>query len=651
MEYNFGKTDNYFNILGKEYTKNGEILWKDFNDDQTKNKNKVVLVSQKDFEYGTMRVRVPCMIKLVENISFNPNRPKTWLDSNGKVTENVNNAVSIDPNRKLDWWPDFSLEQNKVYFKGDVRNAYRLGFFAAVTLESNDIIVNLNNKIIMQHPEHALQQRFFSVIELADQPFVPKQGPANFGTSIKTASNVAIINGKIGLSSHHGIHGNGVNTILIKNVDFVDNEVCSIALNGSNDSYIVNVNVIKNRHDIPVLGSYSGGRFLKLFINGLEDAIKVNSETFDSSLKELNRELDETFDAVILNNGTVPDIYINKSGLIDGNYYGIIINPMGVAVNAPLENRNSVKANESNSLYMKCVSINDIKTNINEILPLNRNGKNMTAPSGSIFQFRQSYKIVEEPNQPSKYYYNGNTLSDIQIELVDILQKNPHIKKFLGNFSLDEGLLIWKKDKQSYFVHDYDKFVGKNGLDGYDYNIIGNGDSMFHVNKGSFGLRIDGLNTGVIDNLTITNVISLGKEGSDMAGNYRKSHPTQKHLNGYHGHHTYGVHLNASNDLMLENVTLKNIKSTHGSCHGVNVSGESVKISLKDSICEGIECSQTPFDETKKTFPNLPTNARGIFVNTQCGVNLKNISLRNIKDNPNCLNPSDCEFLSIITQN
>ena len=84
---------------------------------------------------------------------------------------------------------------------------------------------------------------------------------------------------------------------------------------------------------------------------------------------------------------------------------------------------------------------------------------------------------------------------------------------------------------------------------------------MFHVNKGSFGLRIDGLNTGVIDNLTITNVISLGKEGSDMAGNYRKSHPNQKQLNGYHGHHTYGVHLNASNDLILENITLKNIKN------------------------------------------------------------------------------------------
>ena len=32
-----------------------------------------------------------------------------------------------------------------------------------------------------------------------------------------------IINGKIGLSSHHAIHGNGINTVMVKNVDFIEN--------------------------------------------------------------------------------------------------------------------------------------------------------------------------------------------------------------------------------------------------------------------------------------------------------------------------------------------------------------------------------------------------------------------------------------------
>ena len=67
----------------------------------------------------------------------------------------------------------------------------------------------------------------------------------------------------------------------------------------------------------------------------------------------LNEDLDKTFNAVIFGNDVVPEIYRNNSGLIDGNYYGIIINPMGIAVNAPLENRTSAKANETCNIYMK----------------------------------------------------------------------------------------------------------------------------------------------------------------------------------------------------------------------------------------------------------------------------------------------------------
>ena len=643
MEYNFGKIDNYFNFLSKDYTNSGEITWEEFNKDQKKNSGKVVLISQKDFEYGTLRVQEPCMIKLTENISFNPNRPRTWLNEEGNITDDFNLAASIDPNRELDWWPEFKLKENKVYFEKEVRNAYRLGFFAAMTIENENIIVNLNNKTFQQHPEHTLQQRFFSIIELADQPFVPKQGPGDFGAVLKSASNVAIINGKLGLSSHHGIHGNGINTVMIKNVDFIDNEVCSIALNGCNDTYIVNVNIIRNRHDIPVLGTYSAGRFLRLFTNGLKNGIKTSNETYKKALNELNRELDETFNAVILKKGKTPELYVNKSGLIDGNYYGMIFNALGIAINAPLKDRNTPKANESNSLYMKCVSINNIKTNINEILALQRNSKIMTSPSGSIFQFMIAHTKVN-----NKWYYKSNTLADLQIELVEILNNNPHLKSFLGNFNFDQGLLEWKRNKESYFVHETDKLVGKNGLEGYDYNIIGNGDSMFHVNKGTFGIRIDGLNTGKFDNLTISNVSTISKEGSDLAGNYRKSHPKQNQLEGYHGHHMYGLHINASNDVEFENISLKNIVSKYGSSHGANISGESIKIKLKDSIFENIECSQEPFNEKRKLFPNLPVNARGLFVNTKCDLTLKNISLREIKDNPDCLNPSDCEFLSVI---
>jgi len=644
MEFNLGKTDNYFNALTRKYKMTGEISWSDFKNNQKINRNKVILVSQNDFKYGTLRVTQPCMLKLTENIYFNPNRPTTWLDTNNTITNNFNDAKSIDPNRELDWFPNFKLDENKQYFEKEVRNAYRLGFFAAIAVEGDGIIINLNNYTIQQHSEHALQQRFFSVIELADQPFVPKQGPANFGNSLRSASNVAIINGKIGLSSHHGIHGNGINNIMIKNVDFIDNEVNGITLNGCTDVFIVNTNIIRNRHDIPVLGTYSAGRFLKLFTSSLKDAIANIHDEYTDSLKMLNIDLDKTFNSLFFNKGKVPKVYKNETGLIDGNYYGININHFGVAVNAPLKDRTTSKSNETSNVFLKSVSINNIKTNINEILPLrNKDGQIMTAPSGAIYQFMISHKYVS-----GKYYYNGNSLSNLQIELVQLVKNNENLKGYLGNFNLDEGLLIWKTHKTSYFIHQGSKLIGNEDLLNYDYDILGNGDSMFHVNKGTFGLKIDGLNTSIIDNLSISNISSISKEGSTLPGNYKSSHPKQAQLVGYRGNYVFGIALNASNDITLDNISINNVTSKTGSACGLDVNGESIKINFKDSIIENIEACQDNFNFKKSYFPNLPTTARGIIVNSKCDMSLKNINITNIKHTPDSLHQSNCEFYSII---
>jgi hypothetical protein len=66
-----------------------------------------------------------------------------------------------------------------------------------------------------------LQQRFFSIIELGNAPFQGKEGPAAFSTptSFIPAKNVIIKNGKLGLSSHHGIHGNLSENVLVEDLE------------------------------------------------------------------------------------------------------------------------------------------------------------------------------------------------------------------------------------------------------------------------------------------------------------------------------------------------------------------------------------------------------------------------------------------------
>tara|TARA_B100000524_G_C23632177_1_gene363574 strand:+ start:29 stop:736 length:708 start_codon:yes stop_codon:yes gene_type:complete len=177
---------------------------------------------------------------------------------------------------------------------------------------------------------------------------------------------------------------------------------------------------------------------------------------------------------------------------------------------------------------------------------------------------------------------------------------------------------------------------------------IGNGDSMFHVNKGTFGLRIEGINTCTLDNISINNIESFGEEGSYLAGNYQKSHPKQAHLNGYLGNPIFGLDINASNDINVENLSINSISSKTGSASGICINGESIKVSLKNSTVENIKSCQDSFDSKKAVWPNQPTNSRGLVVGAKCDLTTQNLILRNIDQTPNCLVPSDCELYSVI---
>ena len=123
---------------------------------------------------GTVIISEPGNYKLCEDISFGPNSP------------------SFDP----------------IFDGYYSANNYGLGFFAAVAITTSDVKLFLNGHTIEQTAEHALMQRFFSVVELANSPFIESAGPAQFvgdNEWFSPASNVEIVGpGTIGRSSHHG---------------------------------------------------------------------------------------------------------------------------------------------------------------------------------------------------------------------------------------------------------------------------------------------------------------------------------------------------------------------------------------------------------------------------------------------------------------
>lgn len=94
-----------------------------------------------------------------------------------------------------------------------------------------------------------------------------KQHPPQTGTlqRIKTASNVYIHDGTIGLSSHIGIHGNGAKNIRIHNVEVRDFEVAGIQCNGCENLDISGCVVGPASHSVPVSGNFASVRFVNLY--------------------------------------------------------------------------------------------------------------------------------------------------------------------------------------------------------------------------------------------------------------------------------------------------------------------------------------------------------------------------------------------------
>ncbi len=80
---------------------------------------------------------------------------------------------------------------------------------------------------------------------------------------------MVIRNGTLGVSSHHGIHGLGAQTVVLENLVIRDFEVAAVHLNGAADVTLRNVVVGPSTRDVPVGGTYSAARFILPYVKHL----------------------------------------------------------------------------------------------------------------------------------------------------------------------------------------------------------------------------------------------------------------------------------------------------------------------------------------------------------------------------------------------
>lgn len=436
---------------------------------------------QRDFDNGTIRITKSGRYILLENIIFNPNEDNDFSPKPEQISSGL--------------YPEM------------MNGPYHLGFFAAIAVETNDVIIDLNNKCLKQSDKHAFQQRFYSNIELANSPFIPKQGPGDFkgNTTFKSSKNVLIMNGKLERSSHHGIHSNAAENVILYKLDISDFEVAAIALNGSSDSIISDIYIHDNTTDIPLLSTYSQARFIRKHLSRISDDSFINilGENISAATikNDLISELDNTFNR-FKNKEDLPDnIFKNPERLdgYDGNVYGMVLNVNGVVINDFIQERTANMSGNEN-ICLNNVIIKNISSNPAEIIGISDTsgscqlneayGKNVqSGPVGGIIQFEN---MVE-----NKFNSNNELLIDGKYKPNILSNAQFLVAKYSSKPKVTSCILEWVSEGSN---------LKTRAIDEAKYYYVSGRDSMSHTMKGNIGLFISGGKNITGKNISISNI-------------------------------------------------------------------------------------------------------------------------------------------------
>ena len=108
--------------------------------------------------------------------------------------------------------------------------------------------------------------------------------------------------------------------IVLDNITFCDYEVAAIALNGSSNTIINDIDIKNASQDIKVLSSYSQSLFILDFLRKLYKSnptaflmVKGREKKIYTIINELNKEIKDTYDRVVNKNQMPNNLYLNKS--------------------------------------------------------------------------------------------------------------------------------------------------------------------------------------------------------------------------------------------------------------------------------------------------------------------------------------------------
>eukprot|EP01084_Bolivina_argentea_P134567 237340_1 len=511
-----------------------------------------------DFASGTYRITHSGTYVLDCDIEFEPNAP-----SNADSSANDYDSYG--------WFPLPSQEETYAtgFLDASYVGEYQLGFIAAVTIECDNVVFDLNGHTIEQSRVFYLQQRFFSVFVLNNKNFIEGQGPVFFGAEMKTVSNVIIKNGIIGRSSHHGILARQTSNLLVEDVAFNNFDVAGISMSGFEDVILRNLDIGPNNQECPVTGRYLHARAMLPRYKELVDSHGSDNIVVNGVRKNVKQIIDRLVDAMnmIYNeeilgyeyDAATDELYAmaqlefgNTARVSDGGVvYGILLNGYGGAVmglgSAP---------RFASNVEMESITIHDFVLNPIE--------KCKFALSNSPFTVRGPFADVFDADVASYVdsdgllHYVGTPFSDAQLAFARATES----WSALSHTDMGKRFQRWT--------------AGEVSLD-YTADVMWscNTDIQLHVNKGPIGLRIDGITDAKLSNIYIDNLLNIGALGdTDKCGSYLKGngHQDSQVQLGYTGTDNYGmIVINSDNVEVQNDLFITNIESHNGISTGLNI--------------------------------------------------------------------------------
>jgi len=521
---------------------------------------------QSDFLNGTYRIKQSGTYVIMEDIVFDFGA--------GDLT---------DPNNGAGWWP----QGDNYPGAGTTKEEYYLGFIAGITVEVDDVVIDLNeHEIGMGHALY-YQQRFFAVISLKSVAFPLNQGPGFFGFDPKYPSNVVIKNGVIGLSSHHGIHGHFNNDVLIENVHIHSFETHGVEMSYFNNLTMRNVEIGPSSNIAFLKGEYGYARWTVQALERIQESDyndvfpvrfsgREEAVSFDDVIETLRDLMDIAFKTVMKieeyddddeDYQTARALFIND----DGIPYGAVM--YGLFLNLYVANVFTIhpSTKHATNAFIENVVIHDLEHKTLEYIRFDKWDEAMyrnqfNGPLDASWLLGDQTVTGDNAMPWADVEYRGSPLTDASVLL-----------SLVTNDWGEQALMFIPEDFQQWALGNN---LWNNTANTSHPHLGCNNDRMSHVPKGVIGIRMDGANDVHFNGLEISNLREQSPLGSWQCGEYWAEEFTRFHgygntlqnapyLMGYTGNYAHGIFSDWSRFTLDGQIEIKGIQSDTGLVHGI----------------------------------------------------------------------------------